>query len=310
MHDHSGVLARAHRQPAKIGAQILGERGEQRRVDGTVVGQLLAHQPLLDGDRLRARAAGAGLADEHRLVRAVVHRQVQLAAGLLARSARALAASAPIASSTAAGDLVALGGVGVGRVQAEAEAPQPLVGLDVERAGGHRGGVLAGAVAEHRVAARHEPADHRVDGGVGGQHRLDGDVELHQPRLGARALGVGERRSREHPVAEQVSARMIGVEAVDPVEHGARLRELQAQVGEHVRVLGALAREHEHDLAVASERLGLVVDPGGRLDPLAVGLAQLLDRLRRACRAGPAGEVATIASRRGAAVAAELAGSA
>ncbi len=37
--------------------------------------------------------------------------------------------------------------------------------------------------------------------------------------------------------------------------------------------------EDEHHLALATERLGLVVDAGGGLDPGAVGLGQLLDRL-------------------------------
>ena len=267
----------AHGQLGEDRAQVLGERGEQRRVHGAVVGELLAHQPLLDRDRFRACGSG-GLADEHGLVRAVVHREVELAAGLLADAARARGVGAD-RQQHRCGNLVALGGGGVGRVQTVREGPEPLVGLDVERAGGHRGGVLAGAVAEHRVAARHEPADHLVDSGVGGQHRLDGDVQLHQPRLGALALGVGERRSREHPVAEQVPARVLGVDAVDAVEHGARLLELQAQVGQHVLVLGALAGEHVDDLAARSQRLGLVVDPRRRLDPPAVGLAQLLDRL-------------------------------
>ena len=115
-------------------------------------------------------------------------------------------------------------------------------------------------MADDRVDPRHEPTEHGVDRRVGGQHRLDGDVQLHQPRLGVLALGVGERGPREDPVAEQVPARVVGVEAVDPVEHRARLGEVQAQVGEHARVLRALAREHEHDLGVAAERLGFVVD--------------------------------------------------
>ena len=72
---------------------------------------------------------------------------------------------------------------------------------------------------------------------------------------------------------------MVRVDAVDPVEHRPGLGELQAQVGQHVRILGPLPGEHEHDLPVPAERLGLEVDPGGRLDPGAARLGQLLDRL-------------------------------
>ena len=57
-------------------------------------------------------------------------------------------ASRPSASSTAFGTSWRWVGVGVGGVQPVAERRQPLVGLDVQRTGGHRRRVLAAAVAE------------------------------------------------------------------------------------------------------------------------------------------------------------------
>ena len=128
---------------------------------------------------------------------------------------------------------------------------------------------------DERVDLRHEPAQHRVYRGVRRQHRLDRDVELHQPCLGRRALLVVERRPREHVVAEHEPTRVVAVQAVDPVELLARVGEVHAEVGEHVRVLRALARKDQRDLAVAAERLGLVVAPLGRLDPLAAWVLEL-----------------------------------
>ena len=258
-------------------AQILGKRREQRGVHGAVVRELLAHQPL-GGRDLPCTCDRLGIADEHGLVGAVVHRQVQLAARLAGDPPGARGVRADREQHRRR-HLVALGGVGVGGVEAVAEGGQPLIGVDVERAHGHRCGVLTGAVAEHRVAAGHQPRDHRVHGGVGRQHRLDCDIELHQPRLSALALSLREGGTGIYPVAEQMAAPVIGVEPVDPVECRARLCELEAQISEHSRVLRALPGEHEHELGLAAERLGLVVDARRRLDPRAVGLTQLLDRL-------------------------------
>ena len=123
---------RAHRQPREGRAQVLGEGREQRRVHGAVVGQLLAHQPLADRDLARPRGR-CGLADEHRLVGAVVHREVQLAAGLAGDPAGARGVGAD-RQQHCRRHLVALGGVGVGGIQSVAEGRQPLVGLEVEGA--------------------------------------------------------------------------------------------------------------------------------------------------------------------------------
>ena len=59
VHDHSGVdWRRRTGQLREDRAQVLGERGEQRRVHGAVVGELLAHQPSSIAIA-RARAAAS-----------------------------------------------------------------------------------------------------------------------------------------------------------------------------------------------------------------------------------------------------------
>ena len=268
---------RAHRELGEDPAQVLGEGREERRVHRAVVREDLADQPLPRGDPARPRG-GRGLAHEDGLVRAVVHRQVQLAAGLVRDRPHLLGARAD-RQQHGARHVVTRRRVGVGAVQAAAERAQPLVGLEVERAAEHRRGVLPRAVAHHRVDARQQPAHDRVERGAGREDRLDGDVELHQLRPVALALVVGEGGPREHPVAEHVAAGVAVVEPVDPVEDGARLVEVQAEVGEHPGVLRALAGEDDHDLALGAERLGRVVDARDRLDPPAPGLAQLRDGL-------------------------------
>src|SRR5215216_7188101 len=72
---------------------------------------------------------------------------------------------------------------------------------------------------------------------------------------------------------------MFRVEAVDPVEHLPDLREVQAEVRQHVRVLRPLAGEHEDKVSLPAQRFGRVVDPRDGLDSPAVRRAQLLDRL-------------------------------
>src|SRR5215210_52657 len=92
-------------------AQVLGEGGEQRRVYGAVVGQLLAHQAIARGDLARTLRR-LGLAHEHGLVRAVVHREVQLAARLAGDLAHA-GAVGPDREQDGARNLVARRRVGI-----------------------------------------------------------------------------------------------------------------------------------------------------------------------------------------------------
>ena len=166
MHDHSGVVGAAHRKPREGRAQVLGERGEQRRVDRAVVGELLAHDALADRDLAApARPPPASPTRTAWWGQLSIARYSSPPACSAIRSA--LVGVAAERQQHRGRHVVARGGVGVGGVQPVAERRQALVGLDVERAGGHRRGVLAGAVPEHRVAARHQPAHHRVHGGVG-----------------------------------------------------------------------------------------------------------------------------------------------
>jgi hypothetical protein len=65
-----------------------------------------------------------------------------------------------------------------------------------------------------------------------------------------------------------------GESPIGAIEAGAHGREVQAQVGEHVRVLRPFAGEQEGDLALPSQRLGEVVDAAAVLDAAAVGRAQ------------------------------------
>ena len=226
----------------------------------------------------RARAAAAGSPTSTDLMRAVVHRHVQVAAGFARDLERALAAGAE-REQCRARDVVARRRFGIGVVEPFAEGAQALVGVEVEHAPGDRGGVLAGAVADHGVRLAEQTAEQGMHRRVRGEHGLDGDVELHQPLPGQQAIFLGGVRPREGPVAQEVATRVAGVEAVDAVEDRPHGGEVQAEVGQHVRVLGAFAGEDEDELALAGERLGRVVDAGDRLDPLEAGLAELLDRL-------------------------------
>ncbi len=81
VHDHSGTDGGRTGSSAKIAAEVVGDRLEQRRVHGAVVRQDLADEAPRGGD-LAGSGSRCGVADEHDLVRAVVHRQEQLATGL------------------------------------------------------------------------------------------------------------------------------------------------------------------------------------------------------------------------------------
>ena len=83
---------------------------------------------------------------------------MQVAAGFARDLERALAAGAE-REQRRARDVVAGRRFGIGGVEPFAEGAQALVGVEVEHAAGDRGGVLAGAVADHGVRLAEQMAE-------------------------------------------------------------------------------------------------------------------------------------------------------
>ena len=171
-------------------------------------------------------------------------------------------------------DALAVGGDGdqprrrhvAGRFQAAEDGPQPAeltlqLPVRPQHARGRESQDLAAAVAGHGVRPQAQP----------GQHLVQRPLRVRRPRSPPSAPTRGRRRPRLRPPAEHVRARQYGVaqfqrDAIGRVELPAHLGEVQAQVGEHPRVLRPLAREQERQAPRTAERLVPVIGAAGVAD--------------------------------------------
>ena len=154
--------------------------------------------------------------------------------------ASACSRTAPTASSS--GGDVALEGLLVDLDQAPRDLDEVGLGIEVEHARHLERGVLATAVSHDDVRPDRQAVEHAQQREVGGPHRFDGPFD--PPELLTRPLPLvpGKRRPGEDVVAREVFAGEPREDAVDAVEGVADLGEVQAEVGEHVRVLRAPRR--------------------------------------------------------------------
>ena len=131
---------------------------------------------------------------------------------------------------------------------------------------------LTAAVAGHRVGVQAQPRQHLEEGPLGREH--GGDRRVGRPeRLGRR---VGGRE--EMPARRNLLPRLEG-DPIGRVEHRTELGEVRAEVGEHPRILRALAGEEERQTPHRTERFLPEVEPAGVAHLPAGGIAEpWLDR--------------------------------
>ena len=250
--------------------ELVTHRREERRVVGPTEGQLLADgtlspKLLLDpGDRF-------GAAPEHGLVRAVVHRQIDVALRLGRQGSDHLRIGRSHRQQHAVrNEPAGLGSLG-GPVALEDVMNEVIPILDPCRPGGQQRGVLTGAVTDDHVRPHADRRQHRVHGLVGGEHRFDGAVHLPEALL----FRLRAARDGEDRLAGQHTAVMVPKGTIHQIEPIPRFGEVNAEVGQHARILRSFARKQQGELAFPPERPGEEIDPGALANAPQPGIGEL-----------------------------------